>query len=110
MDSRLPGVGLHHVMWLGGLPRIPLPRAFEAVSRPLDQVARSLCGSDSPQGLASYSIATASTSHLEQCLKMVPEAKPTKPLGALARQAEVKTWPFANSWDCGLAGWWWGSC
>ena len=18
--------------------------------------------------------------------------------------------PFANSWDCGLAGWWWGSC
>ena len=19
-------------------------------------------------------------------------------------------WPFANSWDCGLAGWWWGSC
>ena len=21
-----------------------------------------------------------------------------------------KTWPFANSWDCGLAGWWWGSC
>ena len=17
---------------------------------------------------------------------------------------------FANSWDCGLAGWWWGSC
>lgn len=91
IDNRIPGVGLHHVAWLAGLPRIPLPGAFEAVSRPLDQVARSMCTSDSPQGLASYSIATASTSHLEQCLKMVPKANPTRPLGALARQPEVIT-------------------
>ena len=24
--------------------------------------------------------------------------------------APPRFWPFANSWDCGLAGWWWGSC
>ena len=91
LDRRLPGVGLHDVMWAGGLPRIPLPQSFEAVSRPLDQVARSLCASDSPQGLASYSIATASTSHLEQCLKLVPKAKSTDPLGKLTHQPEVET-------------------
>ncbi len=96
IDSRLPGVGLHHVVWLGGLPRIPLPRAFEEVSRPLDQVARDLCSSDSPQGLASYSIATAATSHLEQCLKMVPKAKPSKPVGTLARQSEVRAFVGAK--------------
>ena len=91
LDRRLPGVGLHHVMWVGGLPRIPLPQSFEGVSRPLDQVVRSMSASDSPQGLASYPIATSSTSHLEQCVKLVPNADPRKPLGTLAHQQEVKT-------------------
>ena len=26
------------------------------------------------------------------------------------RQILGRNGPFANSWDCGLAGWWWGSC
>ena len=26
------------------------------------------------------------------------------------RRVQNETWLFANSWDCGLAGWWWGSC
>ena len=43
-----------------GLSRIPLPRSFEAASRPWEQVVRSLWVSDSPQGLASYTIPTAS--------------------------------------------------
>ena len=90
LDRRIPGVGLYNVLWYGGLPRMPLARAFEAVTRPLGQVVRSLSVSDSPQRLASYEIAFASVSHLEQCVKLVPDALPRKSLGALVKQRQVK--------------------
>ena len=51
------------------------------------------------------------------------EASPSTPRGRRAIRDAALLWmmrdrllrrgetgPFANSWDCGLAGWWWGSC
>ena len=90
LDSRISGVGLHNIVWSGGLPRVPLARSFEGISRPLDQIARELSVSDAPQRLASYEIASASVSHLEQCVKLVPGASPKKWLGALAGQERVR--------------------
>ena len=88
LDSRIAGIGLHNLEWHGGIPRMPLAPSFESISRPLEHVAYSLSVSDSPRRLMSYQVAAGAGSHLEQCVKRVPEAPQRTPLGGLVQPSQ----------------------
>ena len=88
LDSRIPGVGMHYVMWKGSTPHFPFPgRVFDGVVRGLRYVPYYLASPNFE--MLARAIAECSGAHVEQCVKTIRGAG-RKPLGALVRQRRVR--------------------
>ena len=89
LDSRIPGVGMHFVVWNGSTPLFPFPgRRFDGVLRTLRYIPYYLASQAAPQMMA-RSVAYFSGAHVEQCMKTL-NRRNKDPLGGFVRKRPVR--------------------